>query len=349
MPTKPFPSQTTDGSVAPSGARGSGGPLVGTLGVVVLALMAVGLAVGPVPLTGADVLGALGGDETAAGTIVREIRLPRVVLAALVGAVLGAAGAALQGLLRNPLAEPGVIGTSGFAALGAVIPLYFGLVDRFALASPLGGLIGALIGIVLLLVLAGRGASVVTVVLAGAALSSLAGAGVALALNLAPNPFAALEIAFWLLGSLEDRSIVHVQLVAAPILIALAILLASGRGLSALSLGEDVAATLRVKVDRLRLTVVTAVALGVGSAVAVTGVIGFIGLIVPHILRPFVGHRPDTLLLPSALGGAVVLLAADLVVKLLPTAAELKVGVVTALVGAPFFLFLLRRGRTGLT
>ena len=348
MPTAPFPSRIKDGSHARHGAPASGWPLPGALAVAVLALMAAGLAVGPVPLTGADIAGALGGDETAAGTIVREIRLPRILLAALVGAMLGAAGAALQGLLRNPLAEPGVIGTSGFAALGAVIPLYFGLVDRFALASPLGGLIGALVGIVLLLVLAGQGASVVTVVLAGAALSSLAGAGVALALNLAPNPFAALEIAFWLLGSLEDRSFVHVQLVAAPILIALAALQASGRGLSALSLGEDVAVTLRIKVDRLRLAVVTAVALGVGAAVAVTGVIGFIGLIVPHILRPFVGHRPDALLLPSTLGGAVVLLAADLVVRLVPTATELKVGVVTALVGAPFFLFLLRRGRTGL-
>ncbi|MFN4088475.1 MAG: FecCD family ABC transporter permease [Alphaproteobacteria bacterium] len=320
------------------------GLLAGLLGLAFL-LTAVGLAIGPVPLPPARVLAALFAAGSADGIIVTEIRLPRVLLALLVGAALALSGAALQGLMRNPLAEPAVIGTSGFAALGAVIALYFGLADRFPPAQPLGGIAGALTGIVLLRALTGRDASAATLILAGVALGSLAGSGVALALNLAPNPFAALEIAFWLLGSLEDRSFLHVGLAVLPLTAGCLLLLGAGRALDALSLGEDVARSLGVSVGAVRVRIVVGVGLAVGAAVAVTGLIGFLGLVVPHLIRPLVGHRPAAILLPSALAGACLLLAADILVRVVPTATELKIGIVTALIGVPFFLALIVRAR----
>ena len=321
------------------------GALLGGLLLLVLALAVAGLMIGPVTIPPDRVLAALLHPETPDGIIVGEIRLPRVLLAMLVGATLSLSGAALQGLMRNPLAEPAVIGTSGFAALGAVIALYFGLADLFPMAQPLGGIAGALIGILLLRAVAGRDASVLTLILAGVALGSLAGAGVSLALNLAPNPFAALEIAFWLLGSLEDRSFLHLGLAAAPMLLGCAILLGCGRALDAMSLGEEVAQTLGVSMRGVRVRVILGVGLGVGAAVSVTGLIGFLGLVVPHLIRPFVGHRPASVLLPSALAGAALLLAADSLVRVVPTTAEIKVGVVTALIGVPFFLLLVARAR----
>ena len=319
--------------------------LLGGLSLATCLLFLTALVVGPVAISPDRVLAALFHSETADAIIIREIRLPRALLAALVGATLSLGGAALQGLMRNPLAEPAVIGTSGFASLGAVIALYFGFADAFPAALPFAGIAGALLGIAVLHAIAGRDASVLTLILAGVALSSLAGAGVALALNLSPNPFAALEIAFWLLGSLEDRSFIHVGLAAGPIVAAWAVLLSSGRALEALTLGEDVARTLNVSLGRARLQVIGGVGLGVGAAVAVTGLIGFVGLIVPHLIRPLVGHRPADLLLPSAIAGAALLLAADILVRLLPTHTEIKVGVITALIGVPFFLLLLTRAR----
>lgn len=320
-------------------------PLLGVLLAALLALMSAGLMIGPVYLSPDVVAGALLDHASAEGLIVGEIRLPRVLLAACVGATLGLAGAALQGLLRNPLAEPGIIGTSGFAALGAVITLYFGLANLWPWSQPAGGVAGALIGIALLLLVAGRMASVLTLILAGVALSSLAGACVALALNLSPNPFAALEIAFWLLGSFEDRSAVHLGLAIGPMVLAWVLLLGCGRVLDALTLGEEVARSLGMPLDRARLQLIVGVGLGVGAAVAVSGVIGFVGLVTPHLLRPFLGHRPSALLLPSALGGACLLLGADDLVRMLPTTSELKVGVVTALIGVPFFIVLVIRAR----
>lgn len=319
--------------------------MIAGLALLICLLFTASLAIGPVPIPPGRVLAALLHPGTPEGIIVGEIRLPRAVLAVLVGATLSLGGAALQGLMRNPLAEPAVIGTSGFAALGAVIALYFGLADGFPVALPFAGIAGALVGIAVLHAVAGRDASVLTLILAGLALSSLAGAGVALALNLSPNPFAALEIAFWLLGSLEDRSFVHVGLAAGPIVAAWAVLLSSGRALEALTLGEDVARTLNVSLRRARLQVIGGIGLGVGAAVAVTGLIGFVGLVVPHLIRPLVGHRPAALLLPSALAGAALLLAADILVRLVPTQTEIKVGVVTALIGVPFFLLLVMRAR----
>ena len=272
--------------------------------------------------------------------IVIEIRLPRTMLAVAVGATLGLCGAALQGLLRNPLAEPGLIGAAPAAAFGAALAFYFGLAGVSPLAVPLAAMTGAGAAVVLLYLLAGRDSSMLSLVLAGVAVSSFAGALTALALNLAPSPFAALEIAFWLLGSLADRSLADVYIAVPLMALGWALVLTTGRALDALTLGEDSARSLGVDLGRLRLTLVLGIALSVGAAVSVSGAIGFVGLVVPHILRPFVGHEPGRLLLPSALGGAVLVLAADLVVRLISTGIELKLGVVTALVGAPFFLSL---------
>ena len=277
--------------------------------------------------------------------ILTEIRLPRALLAVLVGGTLGLSGAALQGLLRVPLADPGLIGISSMAALGAVLVFYFGLAGVAVWLLPLGGLAGALVAILILYALAGRDASVLTLILAGLALGTLASALTSLALNFAPSPYAALEIVFWILGSLANRSFMHVWLALPFMAAGTALLLASRRGLDALTLGEEAARSLGVNMGRLRLFVILGTALSVGAAVSVTGVIGFVGLMVPHLLRPFASHRPSTLLPLSALGGAVLVLAADLAVRVLSGGQELKLGVVTALVGGPFFVLLLMKTR----
>lgn len=274
------------------------------------------------------------------GLVVTEICVPRVVLAIAVGASLGLTGAALQGLLRNPLAEPGLIGAAPAASFGAALAFYFGLAGYSPFAVPLAAMTGAGAAVVLLYALAGRDSSMLSLVLAGVAVSSFAGALTALALNLAPSPFAALEIAFWLLGSLADRTLTDVYVAVPLMALGCALVLTTGRALDALTLGEDAARSLGVDLGRLRLTLVASIALAVGAAVSVSGAIGFVGLVVPHLLRRFVGYQPGRLLMPSALGGAVLVLAADLVVRFVSTGIELKLGVVTALVGAPFFLSL---------
>lgn len=277
--------------------------------------------------------------------ILSEIRLPRALLAILVGAALGIAGAALQGFLRNPLADAGIIGLSASASLGAVLVLYTGLASGFAMALPLGGLAGAGLSVIMVYALCGRDASLLTLILAGVAINSFAGALTALALNLAPNPYAVLEIVFWLLGSLDNRSFEHIGLALPFIATGVLLLLTTGRGLDALSLGEDAAASLGVNLTALRLRIILGTALAVGAAVSVSGAIGFIGLVIPHLLRPLVGQKPSALLLPSALGGAALLLAADIAVRLIPTQVEVKLGVMTSLIGAPFFLWLLLSAR----
>jgi len=271
----------------------------------------------------------------------REIRLPRALLGAMVGASLGLSGAALQGYLRNPLAEPGLIGVSSAASLGAVIAIYTGLSTAFPLALPLMALAGAVGAVLLVQGLAGARGGALTLILAGIAVSAFAGALTSLALNLSPNPFAALEIVFWTLGSLADRSMEHVWL-ALPFTLAGWLLLGLlGRGLDALTLGEEAAAALGVRLPALRLMAVLGTASAVGASVAVAGAIGFVGLVVPHILRPLVGAQPSRLLFASALGGAAMLLVADIAVRLIAPEQDLKLGVLTALVGAPFFLWLL--------
>ncbi len=337
---------------APAPARppraGNRALAVGTMLAILVAIaLFASLSIGPAAVGLGALFGQLtGGEADTAVLIMREIRLPRALLALLIGAGLGVAGAALQGFLRNPLAEPGVIGVSATAALGATVALYTGLSAMAPLALPLVAIGGALVAVLVLQGLSG-GASTLTLMLAGVAISSLAGALTSLVLNLSPNPFAAQEIIFWMLGSITDRSMVHVALAAPFILAGIALLLASARDLEALTLGEEAAAGMGVDLARTRLLVVVGTALAVGAATAVSGVIGFVGLVAPHLLRPLVGHRPAALLPVSGLGGALLLLVADILVRLVTPGAELKLGVLTALVGAPFFLWLVLRARAG--
>lgn len=276
--------------------------------------------------------------------ILWELRLPRLVLALLVGGALGLAGAVLQGLTRNPLAEPGLLGVSAGASLGAVIAIYSGLGAVFALAVPLFGLGGALAGTLITLAL-GSGGGVLGLVLAGAAVSGLLLSVMALVLNMAPNAYAAYEISHWMMGSLTDRSWEHVRL-ASPFIIAGLLLLAStGRSLDALSLGEAQAVSLGVDLPALRRRILAGTALAVGAATSVAGAIGFIGLLAPHLVRAACGHEPRRMLLPSALCGALLLLAADCATRVLPLAQELRLGVLTGLVGSPFFMWLVWRAK----
>lgn len=319
-----------------SARRGSG--LASGLAALVLALGLLSLTIGPAGLSPSAALRALVTGDGPAGIIVQEIRLPRTLLAILIGMTLGLSGAALQGLLRNPLAEPALFGAPQAAAAAASAVIAFGLVGVTSIAVPLAGIAGALVSIGGLVAIAGRRASLTVILLAGLALASFAGAATALVLNLAPNPYIALEIAFWLLGSLQDRSLDHVFL-AAPFLLASWLILAlHAPAFRALTLGEDAAASLGVDVARTRLAVVAGVALGVGAAVAVAGSIGFVGLVAPHLTRRMVGSDPARVMWPAAFAGAALLLAADIAVRLVPGAVEIKVGVVTALIGVPFFL-----------
>jgi iron complex transport system permease protein len=319
------------------------GALVGALAL----LSAASMLVGPQAAGALDLLRLFGGDPDTAWLIVWEVRLPRTLLALLMGATLGLSGAALQGFLRNPLADPGLIGVAPAASLGAVLALYTGLSVLAPLALPAFGIAGALACVLLLQGLAGRG-SVLALMLAGVAISSMCGAFISLALNLSPNPYAAAEIVFWLLGSVTDRSLDHLMLAAPFILAGWVALFLSAPSLDALSLGEEAAASLGVDLARTRWLVIGGAALGVGAGTAVTGGIGFVGLVVPHLLRQAVGYSPSRLLLASALGGAALLLAADILVRLVMVNAELKLGVVTALIGAPFFLWLILNTRTEL-
>lgn len=282
-------------------------------------------------------------DNSFASIIVWDIRMPRTVLAALTGFGLGITGAAAQGLLRNPLAEPGILGASNAAALGAVIVIYLGLAGTVSFWVPVAAIIGALISVVILLALAGKGVSSLRLILAGFAISALAGAGIALALNVSPNMFAALEIAFWLLGAVENRSWAHVLLVVPGFTIGLVLIMANRRALDALTLGEDVARSLGVAFRRLRLSMTLGISFIVGSLVAATGVIGFVGLLAPHLVRPFTGALPSRTLIPSGVLGAVLLVAADSLIRVIPSQSELKLGVVTAFLGVPLLLYLLRR------
>jgi len=317
--------------------------LEAALVALIAALALLSLMIGSAGLSPATAIKGLIDGTGPAGIIVRDIRLPRTLLALLIGATLGLSGAALQGLLRNPLAEPALFGAPQAASAGASFMIAYGLAGATSFAVPLAGIAGALISIGGLVAIAGRRASLTVTLLAGLALASFAGALTALILNFAPNPYAALEITFWLLGSLEDRSSAHV-LMALPFFVASWIVLALNlRAYRALALGEDAAASLGVDIDRTRTMVVIGTALGVGAAVAVAGSIGFIGLVAPHLVRRAVGSDPARVCLPAALMGAVLLMAADIAVRIVPTppsaiAIELKVGVVTALIGVPFFL-----------
>src|ERR1700704_1644041 len=329
-------------------ARRRSGVMAG-LGVLVALLALISLGIGPVRLSPLAVIDALfGGGNDVAQVIVQEIRLPRTILGFAIGAILGLSGAALQGLLRNPLASPSLFGAPQSAAFGAVLGIALGLADVRSYALPVAAIMAAFVSVFALLAVAGRNAGLLILILAGLAISSLAGAATALVMNLSSNPFVVLEIAFWLLGSLEDRSFRHVML-ALPFIVAGAIILLSQRNaFRALTLGEETAQSLGVDIGRLRLMVIAGVALGVGGAVAVTGTIGFIGLVAPHLMRPLIGHDPTRLLIPSALTGAALLLAADIAVRIIPSTTDIKVGVLTSIIGVPFFLYLIMRERRAL-
>ncbi|WP_203308494.1 iron chelate uptake ABC transporter family permease subunit [Sphingomonas beigongshangi] len=282
-------------------------------------------------------------DSPAASAIFVELRLPRAALGLLLGAMLGLSGAVLQGFLRNPLADPGVLGVSSSGALGAVFVILY--VGASGLALFAAAMAGALVALLVLTALTWRGADAVAFILAGTVLSSLTGALTAFLIAIAPNPYAVAGVLDWLMGALTDRGLADLAR-AAPFLVASIVLLAfTGRALDALSLGEAAARSLGIRVDRLQWVVMVGTGVGVGAGVAATGVIGFVGLVVPHLLRPLFGHRPSDLLLPSALGGAALVLVADSLCRLAPGAAEVRLGVAMALIGAPFFLMLLLRRR----
>ena len=315
--------------------------------VVVMAASFVGsIAIGYAPLDiGVALRDWWSGEDTLSALVLTQLRLPRALLGVLVGFSLGITGAAMQGMLRNPLADPGITGVTSAASLGAVVVFYFGLAAVMPLALPLGGIAGAAFATVLLYGIAGTAATTMTLIMAGVAISSFFGALTTLALNLSPNPYAVTEIVFWLLGSLSDRSQQYVWLVAPPMLIGWFLLLRCGPALDGLALGEDAAISLGFNLGKLRLQLVTGTALAVGSAVAATGSVAFVGLVVPHLLRPLVGHLPSRVLLVSGLGGASLTLLADILVRVMPIRPELKLGVVTALIGAPFLFHLIYRLR----
>lgn len=272
--------------------------------------------------------------------IIVELRTPRALLGLLIGAGLALSGAVLQGYLRNPLADPAVVGVSSSAALGAVAAMFLGLA-----ASGLGLFLCAMLGaggaVLLLGLLVGRTNSAIAFILAGTILASLSAALTALLISLSPTPSVTAEIVTWMMGALTDRGWTDLSLALPPMALGMISLLTAGRALDALTLGEAAARSLGVNLTLLQWLIAGGVGLTVGASVAVTGVVGFVGLVVPHLLRPLFGQRPAALLLPSMLGGALLLLVADSLVRLVPGAEELKLGVAMALIGAPFFFALL--------
>ncbi|WP_448661473.1 FecCD family ABC transporter permease [Sphingomonas sp. CJ20] len=272
--------------------------------------------------------------------IIVELRLPRTVLAALIGAALALSGAAMQGYLRNPMADPGLFGVAPSAALGAVLSLYFGYTAQ-AWLLPAFALAGAAGAMALLALIVGRSGNILLFTLAGLVLSSIAGSMTALAISLSPTPFATSQIVTWLAGALTDRSWDDVAVAAPIVAIGAALIAATGRALDVLTLGEGAARSMGVDPVRLQWLIVAGVGLCVGGSVASAGIIGFVGLIVPHLVRRLAGNRPSAVLLPSALGGALLLLLADSLVRAAPTVSELRLGIAMSMLGGPFFLYLL--------
>ncbi|MEO0607120.1 MAG: iron ABC transporter permease [Pseudomonadota bacterium] len=317
-------------------------------GLSVLSGLAIFLAclLGSTPLAIERVLAALfGGADAADRLVVWSIRLPRALAAFLVGGALGLSGAALQGLLRNPLAEPGVLGVSASASLTATVAIYFGLVALNAWFLPLAAIAGALIATSLLALAATRTQSVVTLILIGVGLSSFSGALMSLLMNLAPNPFSLSDMINWMLGSVANRSFNEIALALPFMALGVIILLVTGRGLSALTLGEEAANGIGLNLQRQRIWTVLGAGLATGASVALAGAIGFVGIVAPHIVRPFVRHDPARSLIPSALLGGLILVVADIFVRILPSTNELKLGVVAALIGAPAFVWIAMQRR----
>ena len=303
---------------------------IGVLAIAVLSLLAGKVWVPP----------ALWTSDDPRAIIILELRLPRTILALIVGAALGLAGAVMQGYLRNPLADPGLFGVSAGGALGAVLSLYFGYAAQ-AWLLPGFALAGAGATMALLALIAGRSGSLILFTLAGMIVTSIAGSMTALAISLAPNPFVASEIVNWLMGALTDRSWNDVELALPLVGLGMVLLAATARSRDALTLGVAAAPSLGVDPVRLQWLVIAGTALTVGASVATAGVIGFVGLMVPHLVRPLVGSRPSAILLPSALGGALLVTLADSLVRVAPTVSELRLGIAMSMLGGPFFLCLL--------
>ncbi|HET6538257.1 MAG TPA: iron ABC transporter permease [Sphingopyxis sp.] len=312
-----------------------------SLGALLLLLMLASLNFGYVDLSQTLLIrAAFGLADDPTNLIVQQLRMPRMLLAVMVGMSLGASGAVLQGLLHNPLAEPGTLGITGAASLGAVIAIYFGFVATMPLALPIFAMIGAAVATLILLLVARESGRTLTLILLGVGIGGISIALVSLAMNLSPNPWAVSEIAMWLLGSVRDRTFREVILAAPFIGVGLVMLLACAPSLNILSLGEDSARTLGLNIGKLRLLAIGGTSLAVGAGVAVSGSVGFVGLMMPHVIRPFVGNIPSRLILPSAIGGGALVLTADIAVRLIAVGPELQLGVLTSLVGTPFFLYL---------
>jgi iron complex transport system permease protein len=304
------------------------------LGLVVLA--AVAIALGETPLSAAQYGQAFHDPSSPPGEILWALRAPRVVCAAVVGAALGLAGAVMQGLLRNPLAEPGVLGVSAGGGVGAALAITLGLavvpgaIEGAALA-------GALLAGLVVIAAAARFREPETLILFGVALSAFLGAMTALVFNLSPSPVATSEMLSWLMGSVANRDWSDIGRALVPMALGAGLCAYAARGLVMMTLGEETAALSGLAMGRMRAAAVAGAALLTGAAVAAAGVIGFVGLVAPHMVRAGVRHDPGRVLAPSALAGAGLLVAADLVGRMLPTEVELKLGVVTALFGAPLF------------
>lgn len=314
------------------------------LALVAAALFALSAVMGTAAVPVGDALTALiwQGDERVQA-IVWELRLPRAVAAFAVGAALGLAGAALQGLLQNPLAEPGVLGVSAFSALGAVVAIFFGFAAVNSFAVPVAAILGAGLATLLLVFAAMRGAGSVTLLLIGIGLSSFAGALMSLALNMAPNPYSLADLVNWMMGSVANRSWADILLGAPGWVIGAALVFMAGPGLRALSFGDETARSLGADPARIRLLVIGGTSLLAGASVATAGTIGFVGIVAPHVIRPFVRHDPQRLLIPSALLAGIILMAADIAIRVLPFQQELKLGVAAALVGGPVFIWIAAR------
>ena len=306
------------------------------LGALLLLVLLAGLMLGETALTPAQYAQAFAHPGSPPGEVLWTIRLPRALMAALIGGGLGLAGAALQGLLRNPLADPGVLGVSAFAGLGAALTIALGL-SAVTGAVEAGALVGALAAGLLVSGLAARFREPEALILLGVSLSSLGGALTALIFNFSPSPVATAEVMNWLLGSVANRDFGDILRALVPIVAGAALCLWSARGLTMLTLGEETAALSGLPMPLLRTAAVAGAALMTGAAVAAAGVVGFVGLAAPHLVRRLCGDDPGRLLLPSAGAGAILLTAADLISRVLPSEQELKLGVVTALVGAPLF------------
>ena len=327
--------------------------LITVLLVLSLAALLMCLLVGPTTISALQMLETLvgaSGDAATAHTrvILIEIRLPRALAAFAVGAMLGLSGAALQGLLRNPLAEPGVLGVSATSSLFAAVSIYYGFSSVSGFVLPLSAIGGALIATLFLAFVATRITSVVVLILVGVGLSSFAAALMSLLLNLAPNPFSLADMVNWMMGSVANRSLDDLAL-ALPFMLAGSVLIfLSGPSLSALSLGEEVASTLGVNVSKSRLLLVVGTGLCTGAAVSVAGAVGFVGLVAPHLVRRYVDYDPARTLLPAALLAGCILVMADTFVRVVPTSVELKLGVVAALIGAPIFVLIAASRNAGL-